>query len=40
MNKKDYILGYILPIIMAILALVVIGLCGQIIAYSFIKIIE
>ena len=35
MNKD-----YILPIIIAILASVVVGLCGQLIAYSIIKIIE
>ena len=35
MNKD-----YTLPIITAILAFVVVGLCGQLIAYSITKIIE
>jgi hypothetical protein len=35
MNKD-----YILPIIIAIFAFVAVGLCGQLIAYSIIKIIE
>ena len=35
MNKD-----YTLPIIITILAIVAIGLCGQLIAYSIIKIIE
>ena len=35
MNKD-----YILPIIIAILAFVAVGLCGQLIAYSIINIIE
>ena len=35
MNKD-----YILPMTLAILAFVVVGLCGEIIAYSFIQIIK
>ena len=35
MNKD-----YTLPIIVTILAFAVVGLCGQLIAYSIIKIIE
>ena len=32
--------NYTLPIIVTILAFVVVGLCGQLIAYSITKIIE